>query len=159
FSLIPQVADTVRVPVVAAGGIADGRGIAAALTLGADGVQIGTAFLACDESGAPPAHKEALLHSHPTPTPLTPRHTRSPGRRPGARSTARGEIRDPLARAGSALPYPMQGVLIRELRAEAAKQGRTDLMPMWAGQSAPLVTHRRAAELFEDLVQETEHVF
>jgi nitronate monooxygenase len=155
FSLIPQVADSVRVPVVAAGGIADGRGIAAALTLGADGVQIGTAFLACDESGAAPAHKEALLHSHATPTLLTRGYT---GRLARGLTNRLGETLDPLARAGSFLPYPVQGVLIRELRAEAAKQGRTDLMPMWAGQSAPLVTHRHAAELFEDLVQETEHV-
>ena len=155
FALIPQVADTVRVPVVAAGGIADGRGIAAALTLGADGVQIGTAFLACDESDAAPGHKDALLHSHATPTILTRGYT---GRLARGLTNRLGETLDPLARAGQYLPYPLQGVLIRELRAEAVKQGRLDLMPLWAGQSAPLVTHRRAAELFEDLVQETEHV-
>jgi nitronate monooxygenase len=155
FSLIPQVADAVRVPVVAAGGVADGRGIAAALTLGADGVQIGTAFLACDESDAAPAHKEALLHAHQTPTILTRGYT---GRLARGLTNRLGETMEPLARAGRFLPYPLQGQLIRELRAAAAKQGRTDLMPMWAGQSAPLLTHRKAAELFEDLVQETEHV-
>ena len=61
FSLVPQVADRVSVPVVAAGGIADARGIVAAFVLGAEGVQIGTAFLACEESGASPQHREALL--------------------------------------------------------------------------------------------------
>ena len=63
FSLLPQVCDAVDIPVIAAGGIADGRGVAAALALGAEGVQIGTAFLACEESNAPPAHREALLGS------------------------------------------------------------------------------------------------
>jgi nitronate monooxygenase len=155
FALIPQVADAVRVPVVAAGGVADGRGIAAALTLGADGVQIGTAFLACDESGATPAHKHALLHAHATPTILTRAYT---GRLARGLTNRLGEALDPAARAGSYLPYPVQGHLLRELRAEATTQGRIDLMSTWAGQSAPLLTHRRAAELFDDLVQETEHV-
>jgi nitronate monooxygenase len=155
FALIPQVADAVRVPVVAAGGIADGRGIAAALTLGADGVQIGTAFLACDESDAPPGHKHALLHAHATPTILTRAYT---GRLARGLTNKLGEELDPAARAGTYLPYPVQGQLLRELRVEATKQGRIDLMPLWAGQAAPLLTHRRAAELFDDLVQETEHV-
>jgi nitronate monooxygenase len=155
FSLVPQVADAVRVPVVAAGGIADGRGIAAALTLGADGVQIGTAFLACDESAAPPEHKHALLHAHATPTLLTRGYT---GRLARGLTNRLGEALDPGARAGAFLPYPVQGILLRDLRAEAVKQGRIDLMPLWAGQSAPLLTHRRAAELFDDLLQETEHV-
>ena len=61
FSLVPQISDAIDIPLIAAGGIADGRGIAAALDLGAEGVQIGTAFLACEESNAPPAHREALL--------------------------------------------------------------------------------------------------
>jgi nitronate monooxygenase len=71
FSLLPPVCDAVNIPVIAAGGIADGRGVAAALALGADGVQIGTAFLACEESNAPPAHREALLGSRAAHTVLT----------------------------------------------------------------------------------------
>lgn len=71
FSLLPQVCDAVDIPVIAAGGIADGRGVAAALALGADGVQIGTAFLVCEESNAPPAHREALLGSRAADTVLT----------------------------------------------------------------------------------------
>ena len=151
FALIPQVSDAVRVPVVAAGGIADGRGIAAALTLGADGVLIGTAFLACEESNAPSGHKEALLHSHATPTILTRGYS---GRLARSLTNRLGET----LHGGPYLPYPMQGYLLRALRAEAIKQGRIDLMSLWAGQAAPLLTHRRATELFEDLVQETEHV-
>jgi nitronate monooxygenase len=71
FSLVPEVCDAVDIPVIAAGGIADGRGITAALALGAEGVQIGTAFLACEESNAPPAHREALFGSRGVPTVLT----------------------------------------------------------------------------------------
>jgi nitronate monooxygenase len=151
FTLVPQVADAVRVPVVAAGGIADGRGIAAALTLGAEGVQIGTAFLACEESNAPPGHKEALLHAHATPTILTRAYT---GRLARGLTNRLGET----LHGGPYLPYPMQGNLLRPLRVEAIKQGRIDLISMWAGQAAPLLKHRQAGELFEDLVTQTEHV-
>ena len=84
FSLLPQVCGAVDIPVIAAGGIADGRGVAAALALGADGVQIGTAFLACEESNAPPAHREALFGSRSAHTVLT---RASPAASPGACAT------------------------------------------------------------------------
>lgn len=152
FSLIPQVVDAVSLPVIAAGGIADGRGVAAALTLGAEGVQIGTAFLACEESNALPAHREALLSGRRD-TMLTRALT---GR------LARG-IRNRLAevfegRSAPILPYPLQSQLVGALREEAIRRGRLDLLTMWSGQSAPLLRHRRAAELFQDLVETTERV-
>ncbi len=150
FSLVPQVADAVKLPVIAAGGIADGRGVAAALTLGADAVQIGTAFLACEESNTIPAHREALLSSRSRDTVLT---------RMFSGRLARG-LRNRLAealepRAASVLPYPLQSQLVGALRQEAIRQGRFDLVTMWSGQSAPLLRHRRAAELFQDLIETT----
>jgi nitronate monooxygenase len=153
FSLIPQVADAVRVPVIAAGGIADGRGVAAALALGADGVQIGTAFLACEESNATAAHREALLSRRGRDTMLTRAFT---GR------LARG-LRNRLAEAleqqsAPLLPYPLQGQLVGALREEALRRGRLDLVALWSGQSAALIRHRRAAELFQDLVEATEKI-
>jgi len=151
FSLVPQVTDAVDVPVVAAGGIADGRGIAAALALGADGVQIGSAFLACEESNAVAAHRDALLSARPHGTLLTRHFT---GR------LARG-LRNALAETleretEPILPYPLQGQLVGGIRGEAVRRGRTDLLALWAGQSAPLLRHRRARALFESLVAETE---
>jgi nitronate monooxygenase len=147
FALVPQVADRVSAPVVAAGGIADARGIVAAFALGAEGVQIGTAFLACEESGANPRHREALLGGEAEKTGLTRGFT---GR------LARG-LRNRLFEAMSApgvevLPYPLQRFLMRSVSGPAEKAGREELMPMWAGQSANLVRHARAAELLDSLV-------
>jgi nitronate monooxygenase len=153
FSLVPQVAGAVNIPVIAAGGIADGRGVAAALALGADGVQIGTAFLACEESNAITAHREALLSPRGRDTMLTRAFT---GR------LARG-LRNRLAetleqRSAPLLPYPLQGQLVGALRQEALRRGQLDLVALWSGQSAPLLRHRRAAELFRDLVEGVESV-
>jgi nitronate monooxygenase len=148
FSLLPEVCDAVDIPVIAAGGIADGRGIAAAFALGAEGVQIGTAFLACEESNAPPAHREALFGSRAVPTVLT---------RAFSGRLARG-LRNSLAdaleqRPESLLPYPLQGQLVGALREEAIRRGRADLISLWSGQSRSLLRHRRATELFEHLVE------
>ncbi|HEX4794180.1 MAG TPA: nitronate monooxygenase [Humisphaera sp.] len=147
FSLVPQVVDCVSVPVVAAGGIADARGIVAALALGAEGVQIGTAFLACEESGANPLHREALLSGKAGKTALTRGFT---GR------LARG-IKNQLLDAMNApgvdiLPYPLQRFLMRNLSGPAEKARRPELMPMWAGQSANLARHKHATELLDELV-------
>jgi nitronate monooxygenase len=150
FSLVPEVCEAVDIPVIAAGGIADGRGIAAAFALGAEGVQIGTAFLACEESNAPPAHREALFGSRAVQTVLT---------RAFSGRLARG-LRNPLAdaleqRPESLLPYPLQGQLVGALREEAIRRGRTDLISLWSGQSRSLLRHRRATELFAHLVEGT----
>jgi nitronate monooxygenase len=147
FALVPQVVDRVSAPVVAAGGIADARGIVAAFALGAEGVQIGTAFLACEESGASPRHREALLGGEAGRTGLTRGFT---GR------LARG-LRNRLLETMSApgvevLPYPLQRFLMRSVSGPAEKAGRAELMPMWAGQSASLIRHTRATELLDSLV-------
>lgn len=149
FALVPQVVDTAfgEVPVVAAGGIADARGVVAALTLGAAGVQIGTALLAREGSGASPAHREALSTGHFTPTALTTAFT---GR------LARGLI-NPLMESLNRLdveplPYPLQRTLIKELTARAETANRFDLTPMWAGQAASLIRNGDAASYLSELV-------
>jgi nitronate monooxygenase len=147
FSLVPQVVDLVSVPVIAAGGIADARGILAAFALGAQGVQIGTAFLACEESGASLPHREALLRGEAGHTALTRGFT---GR------LARG-IKNQLLDAMNApgvniLPYPLQRFLMRNVSAPAEKSGRAELIPMWSGQSANLAHHTKATELLDALV-------
>jgi nitronate monooxygenase len=154
FSLIPQIADAINIPFVAAGGIADGRSIAAALTLGADGVQIGTAFLATKQSNASKIHKEKIFSKEAKYTTLTKAFT---GR------LARG-ISSKIALETKGLekdfaPYPMQSLFMSKLRAEAIKQNRTDLFTFWAGQSSSLVKHTDATELFNDLVKQTEKIW
>ena len=135
FSLVPQIADTVNLPVIAAGGIADARGVVAALVLGAEAVQMGTVFLACEESGASPLHRQVLRGKKAGHTALTKGFT---GR------LARGihnRLLEELNQAGTPiLPYPLQRRLVRNLAIPAEAAGRSDLLPLWAGQSANLST-------------------
>ena len=148
LALVAVVAAEAGAPVVAAGGIADGRGAAAALTLGAEGVQIGSAFLATEESGTTPEHRAALrLHA---------RHTRLTRAYSGR--LARGipnRLLEELTAGGAIEPYPYQGFLLAPILAAARAQGRTDLVVLWSGQAAPLVTHRHARELYAALVRDT----
>jgi nitronate monooxygenase len=147
FSLVPQIVDRVSVPVVAAGGIADARGIAAALALGAEGVQIGTAFLACEESGANPLHREALLSGKAGKTALTRGFT---GRL--ARAIKNQLLETVNAPRAEILPYPLQRYLVRNIATLAEKAGRAELMQMWSGQSANLAHHTKAVELVDELI-------
>lgn len=148
MALVPQAADAVRSPIVAAGGIVDGRGIEAALALGAQGVQIGTAFLACDESNAHPAHRAALRNARQgSETLLTRGFTGRLGR--GLRNALAAVVESPSV---ARLPYPFQGHLVGALRQAALAAGRLDLVPFWSGQSAALVTHTSAETLFKALV-------
>jgi nitronate monooxygenase len=151
FSLVPQVADAVKIPVIAAGGIADARGIKAALTLGADAVQIGTAFLATEQSNATLAHKHKLFSNDARYTTLTKIFSGRLAR--GIRSILTDEIK-----IGDAVlaPYPMQGKFIGHLRSEALKKDKADYISFWSGQSAALLSHRDATELFNALVRDTD---
>jgi nitronate monooxygenase len=147
FSLVPQIVGAVEVPVVAAGGIADSRGIVAALALGAEGVQIGTAFAACEESGASQLHREALLTGKAGKTGLTKGFTGRLAR--GIRNQLMEELNQPGIQV---LPYPLQRMLVKNLSLPAERAGRAELVPLWAGQSAGLVRYSNATALLQNLV-------
>ena len=153
FSLVPRIADTVNVPVIAAGGIADARGLIAALALGAEAVQMGTAFLACEESGASRLHRQALQEKRAGHTALTNGFT---GR------LARGihnRLLEELNRPGiEILPYPLQRALVRNLAIPAEAAGRSDLLPLWAGQSANLSACSNVLAFLTSLVEEASEI-
>ncbi len=146
-TLVAQIVRRVRVPVLAAGGIMDGRGIASALASGAAGVQLGTAFLTCPEAGTASAHKAALKSEAARRTVLTKAFSGRHGRAIANRYTD--------AFAGMALPpFPSFLGATSDVRSTAAKQGRADLMQLWAGQGAPLARELPARELVATLVRE-----
>jgi nitronate monooxygenase len=147
FSLVPQTVDAVKIPVVAAGGIADARGIVAAFALGAEGVQMGTVFLACKESGAHPLHREAILRGKAGRTELTKGFTGRLAR--GIDNALLQEMNKP---GTEILPYPLQRSLMRSLAIPAQKAGRADLLALWAGQSANLARCSEVSELLQSLV-------
>jgi nitronate monooxygenase len=151
FALVPQVADQVKTPIIAAGGIADGRGIVAAMALGAQGVQIGTAFLACEESGTHARHRQMLFTDAARDTTLTRVFS---GRLARSIRNRFSEEMKPFAQ--TVAPYPSQSWLTGQLRQAAIAQGRTDLIALWAGQATPLLRHHHAAELMQALVSEVE---
>jgi len=153
FSLIPQVADNIKIPFVAAGGITDSRGIKAALTLGANGVQMGTAFLATNQSNASQDHKDKLFSSAAKYTTLTKVFT---GRL--ARSL-RNRLTEELKNYESIMaPYPLQGKFMGLLKAyPATANSNSELKSFWAGQSASLVKYRDALVLLENLVAELDN--
>ncbi|HEX9820223.1 MAG TPA: nitronate monooxygenase [Methylomirabilota bacterium] len=150
IALVPQVVDAVRVPVVASGGIMDGRGIAAALALGAAAVQMGTAFLTCEEAGIPEAYKQAILGGREDGTRLTRAFSGRPARGIVNRFMTEVERED-----GAILPFPLQNSLTRPLRTAAAKQGRAEFLSLWAGQGLRLARRQSAAELVARLAKET----
>ncbi|MFY0544981.1 NAD(P)H-dependent flavin oxidoreductase [Brevibacillus sp. H7] len=153
MALVPQVADAVNLPVIAAGGIMDGRGIAAALALGASAVQLGTAFLTCEESAAHVRHKHAILDSADESTVITRVFSGKPAR------GIRNAFMDALAPYEQDVPvYPVQNALTRDIRQAAAKQQRSDYLSMWAGQASPLSRAISAEELIQQLVRETAQV-
>lgn len=153
MALVPQIVDRVDIPVIAAGGIMDGRGIAAAFALGAQAVQLGTAFLTCVESGAHPQYKRSVRETSDEATVIT---------RAFSGKSARGienEFMTLLAPHDHELPpYPVQNALTRDIRNAAAKQDRTEYLSMWAGQAASLSREMSAGELVASLVEETERV-
>ncbi|MDB5481528.1 MAG: 2-nitropropane dioxygenase [Caulobacteraceae bacterium] len=147
FSLLPIVADRVRVPVIATGGIADGRGVAAALTLGASAVQIGTGFMRCPEAQLPPAWSDALAHALPEQTLVTRAFSGRAGRSLAtayALAAAAPEAPEPA-------PYPVQRGLTAAMRAAAVAEGALERMQAWAGQSASLASNEPAGDLVERL--------
>src|SRR5437764_11241826 len=150
ISLVPQVIDAVRVPIIASGGIMDGRGIVAALALGAQAVQMGTAFLTCHESGISEAYKEAILNAHEDQTRLTRAFSGRPAR--GIVNRFMTEV-ESAEGGGAILPFPLQNALKRPLRSAAAKQGRAEMLSLWAGQGVRLARRQTAAQLVERLAE------
>jgi len=153
FSLVPQIADMVNVPVIAASGIADARGVIAALALGAEAVQMGTAFLACEESGASLLHRQALRGKKAGHTALTKGFT---GRL--ARAIHNRVMEDLNRNQTEILPYPLQRELVRNLAIAAEAAGRADLVPMWAGQSANLSTCTDVLAFLTSLVEQVSEI-
>ncbi len=147
FALTRLIASRVRIPVIAAGGIADRAGIEAALTLGAEGAQLGTAFLACEESNAMPEHRELLFGEDAQHTTLTRAYTGRLAR--GLRNRWSREMSPPT---NEVAPYPLQSFLAGHLKPAARQAGRTDVVSLWSGQIAPLLRHRRVDALIDDLL-------
>ena len=150
MALVPQVVDAVSVPVIAAGGIADGRGIAAALLLGAEGVQVGTAFLATAQSAAPAAYRAALRSERAARTVLTRASSGRLGRGIPNRLTE--------VVGADVAPFPLQNWLTGAIRAAAAQRDDAELLALWCGQAAPLSTETDATALFTRLVEDTDRL-
>lgn len=147
FALLPRVVDAVGVPVIAAGGIGDARGIAAAFALGASAVQLGSAYLHCPESLASPAHRPLLASE--APTVFTNLLTGGL-----ARGFAGRLVRDLGPVRAEAPPYPLAAMALGPIRAAAEREGEYGFGPLWAGQAAPLGTPLPAAELTRKLAAE-----
>jgi len=149
FALLPQVVDAVRVPVIAAGGIADGRGIAAAFALGAAGVQIGSAFLRTPESRVVPLARAALAAATDDATVITNVMTGRP-----ARGVANRAMREVGPVAAEAPDFPHAATAFVPLKAAAEKLGRVDFTNLWAGQAIALGREVPASELIRDLARD-----
>jgi nitronate monooxygenase len=152
FALIQQLKAKTATPIIAAGGIADAKGIAAALMLGADAVQLGTAFLATDESGATPLHKDLLFSDGSKHTTLTKSLTGRMGR------MIANKISDDIKFETEVLPFPLQTRLIAPLKVAALEQGRTDMVSFWSGQNTATLKHHKAGELMQALIKETSQL-
>src|SRR3954471_9685597 len=148
LALVPQVVDAVSVPVIAAGGIADGRGVAAAAVLGADGVQIGSAFLATRQSAASEGYRRAIASDRSRTTVLT---------RASSGRLARGIPNRLTREAGDApAPFPLQNWLTGAFRRVAADRDETELLALWCGQAGPLAEGTDADDLLRRLVEQTD---
>ncbi|MDD9149152.1 MULTISPECIES: NAD(P)H-dependent flavin oxidoreductase [unclassified Sporolactobacillus] len=152
MALVPQAADQVHIPVIAAGGIMDGRGVLAALVLGAEAVQMGTAFVTCEESGADERHKEMILKSAENETAITSAFSGKPAR------GIRNAFIDLMEGKEKLLPdYPVQNALTKDIRAAAGKVNRPEWMSMWSGQGPRLSRRMPAGAKVREIVSEVEH--
>ena len=146
MALIPQVADAIHTPVVAAGGIMDARGIAAAIALGAKGVQLGTAFLTCRESGAADIYKQTLLNSSEEETAFTKAFS---GKL--ARGINNRFIKE-MAHQPT-MPFPVQNDLTTAIRKKASMQKKPDFMSLWAGQGIRMAKETTVKQLMRELIE------
>ncbi|MED3728769.1 nitronate monooxygenase [Priestia filamentosa] len=154
FSLIPQVVDRVNIPVVASGGIMDGRGLIAALTLGASGIQMGTAFLATKESGTHPCYKQALYDSDEESTVITKNFSGRP-----ARGIKNAFIKEFDHSKIQPLAFPTQNAVTGDIRKAAAKQNNKEYMSLWCGQGTRLLEKdKTATEIINTTMQQAKSI-
>jgi nitronate monooxygenase len=149
FALVPQIVDAVKVPVIAAGGIADARGIAAAFALGASAVQMGTAYLLCPEVNLPAVHRKALENAQDDSTVLTNVFSGRP-----ARAIVNRVVREMGPMASGIPQFPLAGRALAPLRAKSEPLGSDDFAALWAGQAARLARQLPANELTRRLASE-----
>jgi nitronate monooxygenase len=149
MALVPQIVDAVKVPVIAAGGIADARGIVAAFALGASAVQLGTAFLLCPEAKITPIHREALRNTKDNQTALTNVFTGRP-----ARGIVNRLVREVGPMSDLAPEFPLAAAAVAPLRAKSEKAGSGEFSPLWSGQAARLSRELPAGELTKRLAAE-----
>ena len=152
MALVPQIVDAVQVPVIASGGIMDGRGIAAALVLGAQAVQMGTAFLTTAEGGVPEVQKHAILAAGDNDT----RITRAFSGRPARGIANRFMQTVDAGGEGAILPFPLQNQLTRPMRTAAGKAGDAAYLSLWAGQGTRMSRRLGTAQLMVELDRETD---
>lgn len=154
MALVPQIVDHVHIPVVAAGGIMDGRGLVASLALGAQGVQMGTRFLTSAESGAHEVYKRALLDSTEESTVITNAFSGRP-----ARGIKNDFIQHWEASSTQPLPFPTQNTLTREIRNASAHQNNSEYMALWAGQGTRMLTDNQSAgDIINQIVEEARTI-
>lgn len=147
--LLSQVSERIKIPVIAAGGLANARTIAAAHLLGAQGFQLGTAFLACQESGASQIHRDIILSERSNNTTLSRAYT---GRL--ARFIENDFLKIALDNHFQSLPYPAQNHLLKSLKMASLEKNRADITPLYAGQGAPLLKHNNVKDLMKYLITE-----
>jgi nitronate monooxygenase len=151
ISLIPQAADQINIPIIAAGGIMDTRGALAAKCLGAHAVQLGTAFLVCEESGASPLHKEAIIKASEDQIVLTKAFS---GKM--ARGVNNRFIETMKKNEHELPPYPIQNELTKGIRKASSLYGNPEFISLWAGQSPRLAKSLTVQELINQFIQDTE---
>lgn len=153
MSLIPQVVDHVNIPVISAGGIMDGRGLMASLCLGAKAVQMGTAFLTCDESGAHKVHKEAILHAREDQMVLTRAFSGK-----WARGIKNKFIVEMQKEEMSFPDFPVQNTMTQSIRKASSLQKNQDFMSLWSGQSPSLAKNQTVQSLIETTISEARNL-
>lgn len=152
FTLLQQLNTKIKTPVIAAGGITDAKGIAASFALGASAVQLGTAFLATDESGATTIHKKMLFSDESNYTTLSKSLTGRTGR------MITNRISTDIPFETEVLPFPLQTRLISSLKTAALAQGKTEMVNFWSGQNTASLKHHNAKELMQSLIEETSQI-
>lgn len=153
MALVPQAVDNVNIPVIASGGIMDGRGVLASLTLGAHAVQMGTAFITVLESGAKKQHIEAILKSNEDQSVITSVFSGKPAR------GIQNEFITKMSPYEHKLPgYPVLNTLTKEIRSEAAKQDRPEWIHLWSGQGPRLSKRRPASKIISDIVSQVDDI-